>query len=276
MSKINDDRFYQERPLPQQTCFSQNGDLQAYAATGNVAPNLYLLPLSVKDPTRSDAYALKRMSQMLAARDATAICQIEASDSSPQIRRPQDTSNAFAPLPENNFAPVKKKKKRGFFGRIGHALKKFAGSKFGKLLLIGGSIAASFFLPGIGPALTKLVGGLGKSLLGGLGKLGAQFGVKDLFSGGLKTFLKKELASRFEFEDGIKVGIENLIKRKLLSADSLQNIGRNILGRVQQSSIGRSGWMKTLTNVYTRIGSLWPDLLSGGPKPPIGTEQTWM
>lgn len=164
--------------------------------------------------------------------------------------------------------PVKKKK-RGFLSKLGGALKKFARSKFGKIMMIGGAIASSLLIPGVGAALAKAFSTLGKGLLGGVGKLTTKFGVSNLFKGGLKTFLKQEVLSKLGINGGIKEAAQSYLKRKLLNLDALKELGRGLLKRFKLEDIlSRGGLKAVVSQLGARLGisNQWLEKLFGGPR----------
>lgn len=162
--------------------------------------------------------------------------------------------------------PPVKKKKRGFFSKLGGAIKKFARSKFGKILMIGGAVAASFLIPGAGAALTKAFSALGKSLLGGASKLAAKFGASNLFKGGFKLFLKQQLLPKLGLEGGIKQAAQNYLKEKLLNTDSLKDLGHSLLKKFGlEDLLSKSGIKAVLSQLGARLGvsNEWLERLFG-------------
>lgn len=165
-------------------------------------------------------------------------------------------------------APVKKKR-RGFFSKLGGALKKFARSKFGKILMIGGAVAGSLLIPGVGAAAVKAFSALGKNLLGGVSKLATKLGASHLFKGGFKTFLRQEVFSKLGIDGGIKQAAQNYLKQKFLNIDSLKEIGRGLLKRFGLQDILSQGGLKAvLSQLGARLGisDEWLEKLFGEPR----------
>lgn len=190
-------------------------------------------------------------------------------------------SSVYLPAVETSAtaAPVKKKK-RGFFGRIGHALKKFASSKFGKLMLIGGAIAGSFLIPGLGAGLTNLLSSTGRTLMGSAGKVFAQTGIRSLFQGGLKAFVKTQVLPRLGLNGGIKNGITSFLKQHFLSPSALKDGAKQLLSG---SGLKNLFSLQSLTGTASKLAAhfglnrAWlRDLISSDPAPPKNKIETWL
>jgi hypothetical protein len=146
-------------------------------------------------------------------------------------------NTAPASTAKNNLNTVQqpKKKKGGFFRKIGRAFKKFAKSKIGKIVMIAGAVAGAAFIPGVGAAMLKGVMTIGKSVLGagkfiagaaksGLMKLGTKLDMENMLKGGFKNFIQQNLLPKF----GLDKGFPNFIKQQFFSKAAFQDFGKNL------------------------------------------------
>lgn len=168
--------------------------------------------------------------------------------------RLHDTRANNSPQSNSSLAtPIKKK--RGFFSRLGGALKKFAQSKFGKILMIGGALAASLLIPGAGAAIGKAIATLGKSLMGGISGLATKVGVPNLLKGGLKTFIKQQILPKLGLEGGIKNALKSYLEKNLLSVDSLKSFAQSVLKKAGLEDLMSKGGLKAvLSQLGARLG----------------------
>lgn len=154
--------------------FSNTGSTASGNSTGNSSISSFA-PTNSKDAT---ATILDEMAKRFAG-----------GTNSTSSTAPNETTNTTPVTP----APKKKKKKRGFFSKIGKALKG-VGKVFKKLLPIASLVAN--FIPGVGPlvslglkAATAAMGAIDGIKKGNI--FGALTSVAGAFTGGASGFLSK-------------------------------------------------------------------------------------
>lgn len=127
---------------------------------------------------------------------------------------------AFSPT----TAPVKKK---GFWGKIGGALKKFAKSKVGKIALIGGAVAGALLIPGVGGLLGKVFSLISRAgIAGAIGRGGAA----NFILGKLIEVVGQSVLARFD-PSNLGKTFKNFLPQNLFSRETLTKAGSTLLGQ---------------------------------------------